>query len=143
MAAPTDVLVTSSGSTTIHTLPAVGQATMALSLPVAIASDQSAVPVSVVANTGSIGASNWPTSQVSVTTTVGGTSLVAARGGRLGVLITNLGTTAVFLGNTGVTTSTGVLLPGVVGASKTVPFVGQIFGIVASGTQTVSVEEYY
>jgi hypothetical protein len=45
MTAPSDVNVTSSGATTIHTLPVVGQATMAVSLPVVVSSDQSPIPV--------------------------------------------------------------------------------------------------
>jgi hypothetical protein len=45
MPAPLDVLVNSSGGTTIHTLPAVGQSVMATSLPMAIASDQPPVPI--------------------------------------------------------------------------------------------------
>ena len=49
MPAPTDVQVTSSGTTTIHTLPAVGQTVSAFSLPVVVASDQTAIPVSALA----------------------------------------------------------------------------------------------
>lgn len=81
------------------------------------------------------------TGQASVATTE--TAVVAARNNRHAVMIINHGTTAVYLGPTGLTTSTGVLLAGVVGASITIPTQAAIFGVVASGTQTVSYVELY
>ena len=49
----TTVQMTSAGATTINTLPNAGQATMANCLPVAVASDQSAIPVTTL-NSGAI-----------------------------------------------------------------------------------------
>jgi len=135
MAFPT-VTVTPGIGQTINTLPNAGQLTAANSLPVVLASDQSAIPTTTPA-----GSANWPTTQVSAGTSA--TQLVGARAGRFGVVITNTGTTPLFVGNSGVTTATGALLPGVVGASKTIPFVGAIFGVVSSGSQIVTVEEFY
>jgi hypothetical protein len=135
MAFPT-ITVTPGIGQTINTLPGSGQTTMGNSLPIVIASDQPAIPTITP-----VGATTWAVTQVTIGTTA--TSLLAARAGRFGVLITNLGTTAVFLGIAGVTTVNGALLPGVVGASKTIPVTGAVFGIVASGSQIVSVEEYF
>lgn len=79
--------------------------------------------------------------QISVATT--NTQIVAARTGRGRVTITNLGTTDVFIGATGVTTTTGQLLAGTKGASITLHTSAAIFGIVGTGNQSVSyIEEY-
>lgn len=79
--------------------------------------------------------------QISVATT--NTQIVAARTGRGRVTITNLGTTDVFIGVTGVTTTNGQLLAGTKGASITLHTSAAIFGIVGTGTQSVSyIEEY-
>jgi outer membrane receptor for ferric coprogen and ferric-rhodotorulic acid len=86
--------------------------------------------------------SNYAPSQVSVAATA--TSLIAARsGGRNAVVITNMSTTPVFLGGSGVTAATGGYLAGVVGAAKVLPYNGAIYGITATGTASVSVEEIY
>ena len=81
------------------------------------------------------------TAQVSVASTA--TLVAAARTGRGAVIVTNLGAVAVYLGAAGVTTSTGTLLPGVVGASVTIPTSAEIYGVDATGTQAVSVVEVY
>lgn len=78
----------------------------------------------------------FSTSQTVVATTA--TPIVAERSGRDTVVIENHGTTNVFLGNSGVTTSTGLLLPGVVGASVAIETTEAIYGIVGTGTQAVS-----
>lgn len=83
------------------------------------------------------------TNQVTVATTVGGTQIIPARIGRSAVTITNFGTTDVYLGNSGVTTTTGSLLVGTKGASVTIPTSAAIFGIVATGTQAVSYTETF
>jgi hypothetical protein len=80
-------------------------------------------------------------SQVSVGSTA--TQLAAARAGRQGVVVTQLGATPVYLGGAAVTTSTGVYLPEIAGSTKTIPYVSAIYGIVSTGTQSVSVEDYY
>lgn len=87
------------------------------------------------------GAGTLATNQISVANTA--TLIVASRAGRRGVVITNHGTTAVYIGLVGVTTTTGILLAGVVGASISIPTTAAVYGIVASGTQTVSFIEAY
>lgn len=89
------------------------------------------------------GAGGLATAQVTVVSTAGGTLVAAARAGRRSVTVTNNGTIAVSLGGSGVTTSTGVVLPGVVGASVTFLFSGNLYGIAASATDSVSVAELY
>lgn len=81
------------------------------------------------------------TAQVSVASTA--TLVAAARAGRGAVIVTNLGAVAVYLGAAGVTTTTGTLLPGVVGASVTIPTSAAVYGVDATGTQAVSVAEVY
>jgi hypothetical protein len=81
------------------------------------------------------------TAQASVTTTPG--VIVAARAGRESVTIEQLGTTAVWIGPTGVSPTNGALLPGVVGASITLPTAAAIFAVTAAGSQSVSVIELY
>lgn len=66
------------------------------------------------------------------------TLLVDHNQSRHAVLITNLGTTAVYIGLVNVTTTTGQILPGVVGASLTIPTVHSIYGIASTGSQAVS-----
>lgn len=69
---------------------------------------------------------------------------IAASGHRRRITITNTTTTAVYIGATGVTTSTGHLLAGVVG--QTLVLAGTqdaIFGIVASTAATVTVLEEF
>lgn len=89
------------------------------------------------------GANNFATSQATAATTAS-TPLAAARAGRVAVTITNLGTVDIWLGaTTGVTTTTGTLLPGTKGASVTIPTNAAVYGVVATGTQAVSVMETY
>jgi len=84
---------------------------------------------------------NIATGQASVTS--GGNVVVPARADRKRVTIVNLGTTAVTLGPSGVTTANGVLLAGVVGQTLTFETAAAIYGIVASTSQTVSyIEEF-
>ncbi|HEY7298559.1 MAG TPA: hypothetical protein VH684_11540 [Xanthobacteraceae bacterium] len=84
---------------------------------------------------------NISTAQVSVGTSA--TQIVSARAGRNQLVIANHGTTAVYIGGSGVATSTGILLPGTVGATITIPTSAAVYGIVASGSQTVGVLEGY
>lgn len=88
-----------------------------------------------------VGSSNWGVSRASVANTA--TQLIASRAGRQAIVVVNLGTTPVYLGGSGVTTSNGTLLPGVAGATRSIPFSGAIYGVVTSGSQSVSVEEFY
>ena len=87
------------------------------------------------------GASNLATNQVSVTDSA--TAIVAARAARRSVLIFNHGTTDVYIGGAAVTTSTGILLVGTAGAAVSIPTAAAVYGIVASGSQTVSYIEVY
>lgn len=96
-------------------------------------------------NTSSGGAAaTFTPAQVSVATSA--TLIAAARTvapARKLLIVVNTTTTAVYVGGSGVTTSTGLLLPGVVGASLTVPYTGALYGIVASGSATVTEAETY
>jgi hypothetical protein len=83
------------------------------------------------------------TGQVAVDTTAGGTVIAAARATRRRIVIVNHGTTDVYIGVSGLTTSTGMLLIGIAGASVHLETAAAVYGIVGSGNQTVSfVEEY-
>lgn len=82
-------------------------------------------------------ASTFNTNQVLVAATA--TLIVPQNTGRRSVLITNLGTVAVYLGSSnGVTTGTGQILPGVVGASISIPQTGPVWGISSGAAQAVS-----
>lgn len=93
-------------------------------------------PVSEAANIDQLG-----TGQVTVDTT--GDLIVAARSGRSSVLIVNHGSTAVYLGNQAVNSSDGLLLPGVAGASVSIPGGSAIYGKTDSGSQVVSYMEVF
>lgn len=88
-----------------------------------------------------VGANIAP-AQVTVT---GSATLVAnSRGNRVAVTVENHGTTAMFCGQTsGVTTATGFRLPGVDGASLTLPYRGPLYCITSGGSQAISVIETY
>jgi hypothetical protein len=101
-------------------------------------------PVNVVNQ--SVGAAAFATAQASPGVTA--TSIVAARTGapgtgRIAAIIINMSTVPVFLGGSGVTTTTGSYLAGVVGAAVVIPTTAAIYGITASGTGSVSVQELY
>ena len=82
----------------------------------------------------------FQTSQKTVANTA--TQIVAANAARSGIVITNLGTTDVFIiENTNGTTSTGHLLPGTKGASVAFSTTGAIYGITTGASQAVSVLE--
>lgn len=88
-----------------------------------------------------IGFANLNTGQATV-----GTAATLICGGVYGLgstVIVNHGTTDIFIGNAGVTTATGILLPGVKGASIDLDFAGDVYGVVASGTQDVSFAQSY
>jgi hypothetical protein len=79
----------------------------------------------------------FQTNQVTITGTA--TQIVAAFSSRSGIVITNLGTTDVYIGeNANVTTSTGHLLPGTKGASLSFSTTGAIYGITGGSSQAVS-----
>jgi hypothetical protein len=80
---------------------------------------------------------DFTASQVTVATTA--TKVYTGEAGAREVTIENHGTTDVYIGKSGVLTTTGFLLPGTKGASVTLPSTKDIYAIVASGTQAVSV----
>lgn len=84
---------------------------------------------------------NFATAQATIGATA--TLIVAQRRGRDTVTIENHGTTPVYIGRSNVTTTTGILLPGVLGASISIETTDPIYGIVASGTQAVSCIENF
>lgn len=98
------------------------------------------VPVGTI-TTSSIGTANFSTGQVALASTA--TQIVSSRSTRRSITIINLSTTDMYIGGSGVTTSTGQLLLGVKGAAITMEVVGAIYGIVATGTPSVSFEEEY
>lgn len=77
--------------------------------------------------------------QVSVTNSA--TLIAAANVNRTRLTITTMGTTPVYLGASGVTSSTGDFLPGILGFPKLIRTTAAIYGITASGSQSVSVFE--
>ena len=78
---------------------------------------------------------DFSTGQVSVGTTA--TQIFASKPGVDQVLIQNMGTASVFIGKAGVTAATGY--PILAGDTVELPVTEAIFGIVATGTQTVAV----
>ena len=86
------------------------------------------------------GASFFDYQQVSVTNSA--TQLLSANTTRRAALVTNNdASTACFIGDASVTSSTGHKLAA--GASLTIPFTGAIYAITASSTITVSASEVY
>jgi len=79
------------------------------------------------------------TAQVAVAVTA--TLIITTRTGRIAVTLYNQGTQTVYIGITGVTTGTGLALTA--GASITINTQAAIYGISASGTQTVAFLETY
>lgn len=86
------------------------------------------------------GSASFATAQVTVGTT--NTQIAAARTGRRAITIENLGTGAFYVGVTGVTVANGYLVPGVLGATVTIPTQAAVFGI-AAAAQAVSVLETF
>ena len=91
-----------------------------------------------------VGAAGLATNQISVATT--STLIVAARTGapgtgRVAVTILNSGAATVFYGVSGLTTANGSILPA--GAAVTLNTTAAVYGIVATGTVTVSYTETF
>ncbi len=96
------------------------------------------------ANSPPVGSGSLAASQASIGTSA--TSIVAARTGaagtgRIAATLYNSGSATVYVGASGVTTSTGMPLPA--GASITLNTTAAIYGVAASGTQTIGVTETY
>lgn len=80
---------------------------------------------------------SFNTQQVTVGPTA--TLIVAINFSRHAILITNLGTTDIWIGDSpAVTPSTGQLLLGLKGAAISIPTNGPVYGITAGGNQAVS-----
>lgn len=79
--------------------------------------------------------------QVSVTTSA--TQIVAARSGRSSVVITTAGTDTVYIGTSAVTTTTGIPLYNVQGASITLDTSAAVYGIATTTTTVVGYLEIY
>lgn len=89
------------------------------------------------------GTGGFDTSAVTVQSNAA-TLIAARRRGRNAITITNRGTIAIDLGHdSSVTVGSGQILPGVLGASVTIPTQAEVWGIAASSTQAVSVVETY
>jgi hypothetical protein len=83
----------------------------------------------------------YKTSQVSVGGTA--TQIVAANSSRSGLQIINTSTVDVYLGESGVTTSTGHLLVGTKGASVSFTTTQAVYGITSGSSETVTVLETF
>jgi hypothetical protein len=81
------------------------------------------------------------TGQISCANTA--TQITTARAGRQGLSVTNLGTTDVYIGTSGVTIANGDLLLGLKGASASYDTSATIYCIVSAGTQSISFSEVY
>jgi len=124
------------GSATAAKQPAIGTAGTASADVLTVQGIASMTPLNV-----SESISNIAVNQVSVATSA--TLIVAARAGRKSVMIMNEGATDVRIGGSGVTTGTGVLLYGQKGSGLVLDGGAAIYGIVASGSQSVSYLEAY
>lgn len=94
-----------------------------------------------VSVTSQVGVANIATGQQGLTTSAA--QVVAAQPTRRSVTIVNLSSIDVYVGNTGVTTSTGQLLLGTKGTALTLETATAVFAVAASGTPTVSYLEEY
>jgi hypothetical protein len=95
-------------------------------------------------NNNAVGSGSLATSQASIGTTAGEIAAArtgAAGTGRIAVTLVNFGSATVFFGNSGVTTATGMPLPA--GAAATLNTTAAIYGIAASGTQTIGITETF
>lgn len=87
------------------------------------------------------GTDNMTTGVASIPTTTGGTTIVAARAGRRGVEVRNLGTQIVYVNGGTPTSANWPLYPN--GEAVWLPTAGIVKGLSASGTQSVAYAEFY
>lgn len=86
------------------------------------------------------GAANEANGQASLTSVA--SQIVGVRATRRSVAIINLDSSAtIYLGPAGVTTSNGLAIPA--GQSVSIPFTGAIYGVVSTGSVSVSFMEIY
>lgn len=88
-----------------------------------------------------VGGSSINTNQITVGATA--TLIVAARAGRQSVSITTTAATVLYIGASGVTTTTGHYIAASAGATITVNTAAAVYGVVASGTLVVTFLENY
>jgi hypothetical protein len=87
------------------------------------------------------GSENWSTTQIAVSDTA--TLICPERAGRRSVTLTNLGAAAIYLGSdNAVSVASGVPLPGIVGAQKSIETCVAIWGV-AADVGSVAVEELF
>lgn len=87
------------------------------------------------------GATAIASGQAAPTTSSGSTAIASARETRKRIVLVNHGIVDVYIGATGVTTSTGLKLA--VGASVTLYTTAAVYGVTASGTGAIHyIEEY-
>ena len=139
--APTITVNWSGQSVSVSNFPTT-QAVSIASLPALPAGSNTVGNVGV--NNNPVGSAAFAASQASIGTSA--TQIVAARPGaagtgRIGVTLENAGSATVYFGASGVTTTTGMPLPA--GASATIDTQAAIYGIAASGTQTIGVMETF
>lgn len=87
------------------------------------------------------GSDDHASNQVSIADTA--TQIVGLRANRQGIVIINNSNTDIFIGDDTVTDTTGALLLGVKGSAITIETTAAIYGVVASGTATVSYMELF
>jgi len=139
--APTLAVNWSGQSVAVSNFP-VTQAVSIASLPALPAGSNTVGNVGV--NNNPVGSGGFATSQASIGTAAA--QIVAARTGvagtgRIAATLYNAGSATVYFGASGVTTTTGMPLPA--GASATVNTQAAIYGIAASGTQTIGIMETF
>jgi hypothetical protein len=87
------------------------------------------------------GSASVVSGQVSVGTTA--TQIVAARAGRHRVTISSTGGAVLFVGPSGVTIANGVYIANAAGSAITLETAAAVFGVIGTGTMTVSyIEEF-
>jgi hypothetical protein len=116
--------------------------TLPANAPAGFAPIVASVPIGAAAVTTTEGASNGVSAQISVGAAA--TLIAAARVGRKGIVIQNLGATDVWLGfaNT-VAASNGLLLLGTRGATFFIDGGAPVWAIASSGAQPVAFAEIY
>jgi hypothetical protein len=140
------------GNTSLASILSALQAALPLPTGAATASNQSTGNTSLAsilsalqASTPQVGYANMASGQATIAS--GATLIASARTGAPGtgrglITIVNTTTQPMYVGGSGVTTSTGQLLPGVVGASITLPFQGAVYAAGGSSSVVTYTELY-
>lgn len=108
--------------------------------PYGVAPDGTFYPIGK-SDSSSATAGSIATNQATANTT--SSQLCAARTSRRAVTLENLGTTPVYYGALGVTSTTGALLPGATGSNVTLNTSAAIYGVTITGTQAVACVETF